>query len=102
MNGVEGREAAPRVLPFHYSPRRPEIASPHGALRTLENVVRADAQPDDVGVSGARRGAIAKERTAIGRPGHFKHTWLALIAFDAQAWMETPPRAEIINHLLYR
>jgi len=49
----------------------------------LENLVAADASPDDMCVASKRRYTVAERCPAIICPAHLIDAWMALYALDA-------------------
>src|SRR5689334_17593278 len=67
----------------------------------LEDIVRAYAAPDNMGLAWVYLCSIFKCRTAIGRPGHLKDTRCLPHALNSQPWPESTVGAQILYHLTH-
>src|SRR4051812_31699373 len=71
------------------------------ALRVLEDVVSADAAPDDVRLSGVLLRPVVKRGPPVACPRHLEDTGMTLDASDPQAAPERPAGAQVVHHLLH-
>lgn len=80
VKGASGDRVVAPALPLSVT---------HVAELLLEDVVRADAQPDDVWLTLMDRGAELEEGTSVRRPGHLQGARYLLVCFDTQARTKT-------------
>jgi hypothetical protein len=66
-----------------------------------KDVMGSDSDPDDVSNLRTHLGCVAKDRSAVRRPGHLVVTWHSFDAFHPQPGTE-PSMAHVINELLER
>jgi len=68
----------------------------------MEDIMSANATPNDMRFAWINLCSILECRTAIGHPCHLKDTSRIPHTFDPQPWPETAMCAQVIYHLTYR